>query len=205
MQGERGIASANNTLGRFMLDGIPPAQRGIPQIEVTFDIDANGILNVTAKDIGTGKEQSITIKKPGGLSDEDIKQMVRDAEEHADEDTKRKESVEAKNTAETMATSAEKTLEEAGDLATPDQREAVEKAIEDLKKSLEGEDTDTEEIKSKTEALTEAIYPIAAAMYQKGAEEHAAETEGGDESGEDGEGDNGDVVDADYETVDDDK
>ncbi len=205
LQGERGIASANKTLGRFMLDGIPPAQRGIPQIEVTFDIDANGILNVTAKDLGTGKEQSITIKKPGGLSDEDIKQMVRDAEEHADEDAKRKESVEAKNTAETMATSAEKTLEEAGDLATPDQRETVEKAIEDLKKSLEGEDTDTEEIKSKTEALTEAIYPIAAAMYQKGAEEHAAETEGGDGAGEGGEGDNGDVVDADYETVDDDK
>ncbi|RZN33616.1 MAG: molecular chaperone DnaK [Methanosarcinales archaeon] len=205
LQGERGIASANKSLGRFMLDGIPPAQRGTPQIEVTFDIDANGILNVTAKDIGTGKEQSITIKKPGGLSEEDIKQMVRDAEEHADEDTKRKESVEAKNTAEAMATSAEKTLEEAGDLATQDQRDAVEKAIEDLKKSLESEDTDTEELKSKTEALTEAIYPIAAAMYQKGAEEHAAETEGGDGAGEGGEGDNDDVVDADYETVDDDK
>jgi len=202
LQGERGVASANETMGRFMLDGIPPAPRGIPQIEVTFDIDANGILNVNARDMGTGKEQSITIKKPGGLSDEEIKKMVRDAEEHADEDKIVKESVEAKNTAEALTTSAENTLKEAGDLATPDQREKVEKAIEDLKEALAGEDTDTQELKSKTEALTEAIYPVAAAMYQKGAEEHAAEEGGAAGAAEEGEED---VVDADYEVVDDDK
>ncbi|KAF5410674.1 MAG: molecular chaperone DnaK [Euryarchaeota archaeon] len=202
LQGERGVASANETMGRFMLDGIPPSQRGIPQIEVTFDIDANGILNVTARDMGTGKEQSITIKKPGGLSDEEIKKMVRDAEDHADEDKRVKDAVEAKNTAEALTTSAENTLKEAGDLATPDQREKAEKAIEDLKEALAGEDTDTQELKSKTEALTEAIYPIAAAMYQKGAEEHAAEEGGAAGAAEEGEED---VVDADYEVVDDDK
>lgn len=192
LQGERGIASANETLGRFMLDGIPPAPRGIPQIEVTFDIDANGILNVKAKDLGTGKEQSITIKKPGGLSEEEIKKMVRDAEEHAEEDKKRKDDVETRNTAEAMVSSAEKTLKEGGDLVTPDQREKVEKCIEELKKALEGEDMQA--IKSKTEELTEAVYPIAAAMYQRGAESRAEEEK--EEGGER-------VVDADYETVDD--
>ncbi len=196
LQGERGIASANKTLGRFMLDGIPPAPRGVPQIEVTFDIDANGILNVTAKDLGTGKEQSITIKKPGGLSEEEIKKMVRDAEEHAEEDKKRKEEVETRNAAEALVSSAEKTLKEGGDLVTPDQREKVEKGIEELKKALEGEDMQA--IKSKTEELTESIYPITAAMYQKAAESQSHAEEGGEkEEGEE------QVVDADYETVDD--
>ncbi len=197
LQGERGIASANETLGRFMLDGIPPAPRGIPQIEVTFDIDANGILNVKARDIGTGKEQSITIKKPGGLSEEEIKKMVRDAEEHAEEDKKRKEDVETRNSAEALVSSSEKTLKEGGDLVTPDQREKVEKGIEELKKALEGEDMSA--IKSKTEELTESIYPIAAAMYQKGAESQSQAGEGGEEKEEGGEP----VVDAEYETVDD--
>lgn len=200
LQGERGIASANETMGRFMLDGIPPAPRGTPQIEVTFDIDANGILNVTAKDLGTGKEQSITIKKPGGLSDEEIKQMVRDAEDHAEEDKRVKEAVEAKNSAEALVTSAEKTLEEAGDLVTDEQRESVEKGIEELKTAIEGEDT--EEITKKIEELTEAIYPVAAAMYQKGAEAAQAAEEGGSGAAEPGEED---VVDADYEAVDDNK
>ena len=197
LQGERGIASANETLGRFMLDGIPPAPRGIPQIEVTFDIDANGILNVKARDIGTGKEQSITIKKPGGLSEEEIKKMVRDAEEHAEEDKKRKEDVETRNSAEALVSSSEKTLKEGGDLVTPDQREKVENGIEELKKALEGEDMSA--IKSKTEELTESIYPIAAAMYQKGAESQSQAGEGGEEKEEGGEP----VVDAEYETVDD--
>ncbi len=116
LQGERGIASANKTLGRFILDGIPPAPRGIPQIEVTFDIDANGILHVRAKDLGTGKEQSISIQKPGGLSDDEIDKMVKDAELHAEEDRKRKDEVEVKNTAESLVNAAEKTLKEAGDL-----------------------------------------------------------------------------------------
>jgi len=202
LQGERGIASANETMGRFMLDGIPPAPRGVPQIEVTFDIDANGILNVTAKDLGTGKEQSITIKKPGGLSDEEIKQMVRDAEDHAEEDKNVKEAVEAKNTAEALVTSAEKTLEEAGDLVTAEQRETVEKGIEELKTAIEG--ADTEDIKKKTEELTEAIYPVAAAMYQKSAEAAQAAEEGGAGAGATEAGEE-DVVDADYEAVDDDK
>jgi len=193
LQGERGIASANKTLGRFMLDGIPLAPRGIPQIEVTFDIDANGILNVNAKDLGTGKEQSITIKKPGGLSEEEIKQMIRDAEDHAEEDKKRKEAVETRNSAE--------------------------KAIEELKKTLEsgaggegeGEGADTQEIKKKTEALTEAIYPIASAMYEKGAADQAASHGAGQATGAEGAegaagGEGGDtVVDADYEVVDDEK
>lgn len=200
LQGERGIASANETLGRFLLDGIPLAPRGVPQIEVTFDIDANGILNVNAKDLGTGKEQSITIKKPGGLSEEEIKRMVRDAEEHAEEDKGRKETVETMNAAESLISSAEKTLREGGDLVTPDQREKVEKGIEELKKELEGEDV--EKIKSKTDELAEAVYPIATAMYQRGAESRAesqtAEEEGAEEGGEG-------VVDADYEVVDDDK
>ncbi|MEA1893605.1 MAG: Hsp70 family protein, partial [Euryarchaeota archaeon] len=202
LQGERGIASANETMGRFMLDGIPPAPRGVPQIEVTFDIDANGILNVTAKDLGTEKEQSITIKKPGGLSDEEIKQMVRDAEDHAEEDKNVKEAVEAKNTAEALVTSAEKTLEEAGDLVTAEQRETVEKGIEELKAAIEG--ADTEEMKKKTEELTEAIYPVAAAMYQKSAEAAQAAEEGGAGAGSAEAGEE-DVVDADYEAVDDDK
>ncbi|HDJ37896.1 MAG TPA: molecular chaperone DnaK [Methanosarcinales archaeon] len=219
LQGERGIASANKTLGRFMLDGIPLAPRGVPQIEVTFDIDANGILNVNAKDLGTGKEQSITIKKPGGLSEEEIKQMIRDAEDHAEEDKKRKEAVETRNSAEALITSAEKTLKEGGDLVTQDQRETVENAIEELKKTLEsgaggegeGEGADTQEIKKKTEALTEAIYPIASAMYEKGAADQAASNGAGQATGAEGAegaagGEGGDtVVDADYEVVDDEK
>jgi len=219
LQGERGIASANKTLGRFMLDGIPLAPRGVPQIEVTFDIDANGILNVNAKDLGTGKEQSITIKKPGGLSEEEIKQMIRDAEDHAEEDKKRKEAVETRNSAEALITSAEKTLKEGGDLVTQDQRETAENAIEELKKTLEsgaggegeGEGADTQEIKKKTEALTEAIYPIASAMYEKGAADQAASNGAGQATGAEGAegaagGEGGDtVVDADYEVVDDEK
>ena len=219
LQGERGIASANKTLGRFMLDGIPLAPRGMPQIAVTFDIDANGILNVNAKDLGTGKEQSITIKKPGGLSEEEIKQMVRDAEDHAEEDKKRKDAVETRNSAEALVTSAEKTLKEGGDLATSDQRETAEKAIEELKKTLErggagaggeggveGESADPQEIKKKTEELTEAIYPIAAAMYEKGAADQAASQDAGQAAGAEGaEGGEDTVVDADYEVVDDEK
>ncbi|HPS90492.1 MAG TPA: Hsp70 family protein, partial [Methanosarcina vacuolata] len=139
LQGERGVASENKTLGRFTLDGIPPAPRGIPQIEVTFDIDANGILHVGAKDLGTGKEQSISIQKPGGLSDDEIERMVKDAELHAEEDKKRKEDVETRNNAEALINAAEKTLKDAGDVATEDQKSKVTAAIDDLKKALEGQ------------------------------------------------------------------
>ena len=195
LQGERGIASANKTLGKFMLDGIPPAPRGVPQIEVTFDIDANGILNVGAKDLVTSKEQSITIQKPGGLSDEEIEKMVNDAKEHEEEDKKRKEEVEAKNMAETLIHSAEKALEEAGDAVTPEQKDEAQKAVDELKSALEADDV--EQIKEKTEALNNAIYAVTTAMYQKQAEESGEATPEGDATGGDE-----DVVDADYEVVD---
>lgn len=202
LQGERGIASENKTLGRFTLDGIPPAPRGIPQIEVTFDIDANGILHVSAKDLGTGKKQSISIQKPGGLTDAEIERMVKDAELHAEEDRKRKEEVENRNNAEALINAAEKTLKEAGDLATEDQKSKVNAAIEDLKKALEGKDS--EDIKAKTEALQEAVYPISTAMYQK-AQEQAQQAEAGGAGSTDARGPDETVVDADYEVVDDEK
>jgi len=202
LQGERGIASENKTLGRFILDGIPPAPRGIPQIEVTFDIDANGILHVSAKDLGTGKKQSISIQKPGGLSDAEIERMVKDAEIHAEEDRKRKEEVETRNNAEALINASEKTIKEAGDAATEDQKSKVNAAIEDLKKALEGKDA--EDIKAKTEALQEAVYPISTAMYQKA--QQAQQASGGDGgAGPDARGPDENVVDADYEVVDDEK
>lgn len=201
LQGERGIASENKTLGRFTLDGIPPAPRGIPQIEVAFDIDANGILHVNAKDLGTGKEQSISIQKPGGLSDAEIERMVKDAELHAEEDKKRKEEVETRNNAEALINAAEKTIKEAGDVATEDQKSKVNAAIEDLKKALEGKDT--EEVKAKTEALQEAVYPISTAMYQKAQQE--AQQASGEAGSADARGPDETVVDADYEVVDDEK
>lgn len=203
LQGERGIASANKTLGRFILDGIPPAPRGVPQVEVTFDIDANGILHVRAKDLGTGKEQSISIQKPGGLSDDEINKMVKDAELHAEEDRKRKEQVEVKNTAESLVNAAEKTIKEAGDTVTEDQKSKVESAISDLKDALQKDDV--EALKSKTEALQSAIYDVSAAMYQK-AQQEAASGAGASagESAKPGSGDDT-VEDADYEIVDDGK
>ncbi|AKB81891.1 Chaperone protein DnaK [Methanosarcina barkeri 3] len=201
LQGERGVASENKTLGRFTLDGIPPAPRGIPQIEVTFDIDANGILHVGAKDLGTGKEQSISIQKPGGLSDVEIERMVKDAELHAEEDRKRKEEVETRNNAEALINAAEKTLKEAGDMATEDQKSKVTAAIDDLKKALEGKDG--EDIKSKTEALQEAVYPISTAMYQKAQQQ--AQQSAGEAGSHDAQGPDETVVDADYEVVDDEK
>ncbi|MBP1908924.1 molecular chaperone DnaK [Methanolobus bombayensis] len=203
LQGERGVASGNKSLGKFTLDGIPPAPRGIPQIEVVFDIDANGILHVTATDKGTGKEQSISIQKPGGLTDEEIDQMVKDAEMHAEEDKKRKEEVEVKNTAESLVNAAEKTLEEAGDVATDEQKSKIEAAIADLKTALEGDDI--EDIKAKTEELQTAVYDVSSAMYQKAQEEAAAAASATDETESSSESDDETIVDADYEVVDDDK
>ena len=200
LQGERGIATENKTLGRFTLSGIPPAPRGIPQVEVTFDIDANGILHVGAKDLGTGKQQSISIQKPGGLTDAEIERMVKDAELHAEEDRKRKEEVETRNNAEALINASEKTLKEAKDIATEDQKSQVNAAIEDLKKALEGKDS--EAIKAKTEALQETVYPISTAMYQK-AQEQAQQAAGGAGSTDAKNPD--EPVDADYEVVDDDK
>jgi molecular chaperone DnaK len=204
LQGERGIASANKTLGRFMLDGIPPAPRGLPQIEVTFDIDANGILHVTAKDLGTGKKQSISIQKPGGLSEDEIERMVKDAELHAEDDRKRKEEVDVKNTAESLINAAEKTIKESGDIATADQKSKVESAIAELKTELEG--TNIEAIQSKTEALQTAVYDISTAMYKKAQEEAAASAGQEEGAGPASSGSSDEnIVDADYEVVDEDK
>ncbi len=203
LQGERGVAAENKTLGRFILDGIPPAPRGMPQIEVTFDIDANGILHVNAKDLGTGKEQSISIKKPGGLSDEEIERMVRDAELHAEEDKKRKEAVETRNNAESLINASEKTLKEAEDMATEEQKTKINAAIEDLKKALEGEDM--EDIKAKTEALQEAVYEVSALLYQKAQEAAVQQQAEGGAGPADAKGPDDTVVDADYEVVDDEK
>jgi molecular chaperone DnaK len=201
LQGERGIASENKTLGSFILSGIPPAPRGIPQIEVTFDIDANGILHVGAKDLGTGKEQSISIQKPGGLTDSEIERMIKDAELHADEDRKRKEEVEARNNAEALVNASEKTLKDAKDIATEDQKSKANAAIEDLKKSLEGKDI--EAIKAKTEVLQEAVYPISTALYQRAQEQ--SQQAAGEEKTTDVKDRDDTVVDADYEVVDDEK
>ncbi|MDV0445695.1 Chaperone protein DnaK [Methanimicrococcus sp. At1] len=182
LQGERSVASGNKTLGRFILDGIPPAPRGIPQVEVTFDIDANGILHVDAKDLGTGKKQSITIQKPGGLSDEEIDRMVKDAELHAEEDKQKKEEIEIRNNADSLLNAAEKAVSQAPEDigVTEEQKKAAETAMEELKTALEG--TDIEAIKAKSEALETAVYPISEALYRKASEAaQAANAEGGPE------------------------
>jgi len=169
LQGERSVASGNKTLGRFILDGIPPAPRGIPQVEVTFDIDANGILHVDAKDLGTGKKQSITIQKPGGLSDEEIDRMVKDAELHAEEDKKRKEEIEIRNNADSLVNAAEKAISQAPEgVITEDQKKAAEAATAELKAALEGADINV--VKEKSEALETVIYPISEAIYRHAAE-----------------------------------
>ncbi len=174
LQGERKMSADNKSLGQFTLDGIPPAPRGIPQIEVTFDIDANGILNVGAKDLGTGKEQSITIKKSdGGLSEDDINTMVKDAEENAAEDEKKKEAVSVRNEADTLVFTAEKTLKDAKEHVSEDQKKEIEKSIEELKELLKNEDIDA--IKKKTEELTGKIQEIAVKMYQEAAQTAQAE------------------------------
>lgn len=171
-QGEREMAADNKMLGQFDLVGIPPAPRGIPQVEVTFDIDANGIVNVSAKDKATNKEQQIRIQASGGLSDDDIDQMVKDAEANADSDKKKREVVEAKNQAEAMIHSTESSIKELGDDVPAEEKTAVEEAIADLKAALEGDDPD--EIKEKTESLTEASMKIGEIAYRKAQEEAAA-------------------------------
>ena len=194
-QGERKQASGNKSLGRFDLSDIPPAPRGMPQIEVSFDIDANGILNVSAKDKGTGKEQSIVIKASSGLSDDEIEQMVQDAEANAAEDQKFEELVAARNAGDGMVHSAKKMLEEAGDKATDEEKAAVEAAIGELEEALKGDDKD--DIEAKTKALTEASHSIAEKMYA----EQAAQAEGADAAAD---ATDDDAVDAEFEEVKDD-
>jgi molecular chaperone DnaK len=194
-QGEREMAADNKMLGQFDLIGIPPAPRGVPQIEVTFDIDANGIVNVSAKDKGTGKEQQIRIQASGGLSETDIQKMVKDAEAHAEEDKKRKAQVEAKNHAEALVHSTEKTLAEHGSKVGDADRRTIENAIADLKEALKGSDADA--ITAKTNALAQASMKLGEAMYKQSAEQPGAAGAA--------EGKKDDVVDAEFTEVDDDK
>ena len=196
VQGERKQAAQNKSLGRFDLADIPPAARGMPQIEVTFDIDANGILNVSAKDKATGKEQSIVIKANSGLSDEEIEKMVSDAEANAEADKKFEEMVQVRNTADGLIHATRKTLEEAGDKATDDEKSAIEAAIADLEEALKGDDKDN--IEAKTNALTEASSSLAQKLYAEQAAQ--AEAAGGAEQADNASQDD-DVVDAEFEEV----
>jgi molecular chaperone DnaK len=201
LQGEREMASQNRTLGNFDLIGIPAAPRGVPQIEVTFDIDANGIVHVSAKDLGTGKEQKIRIESSSGLSEDEINKMVKDAELHADEDKAEREKIEVKNQADNLVYSTEKSLKEYGDKISAEDKAAIEQASSELKSVLEN--GDVEQIKQKMEALQQASHKLAEQMYKNAsAEGQAASGEAGAEAGSQGADDG--VEDADYEVVDDD-
>jgi molecular chaperone DnaK len=204
LQGEREMAASNKTLGRFELVGIPPAPRGIPQIEVTFDIDANGIVNVSAKDTATGKEQSIQITASSGLSKEEIDQLVKDAELHADEDKKKRELVEARNHADTLIYTTEKSLKDLGDKVDDETRSNIETASTALKKAMEGEDV--QEIQRLSEELTQASHKVAEAMYKQASEAGAGAAGPGPDAGAGAAGAGStaaddDVVDADFEEV----
>lgn len=209
VQGERRMAADNTSLGRFVLDGIPPARRGVPQIEVTFDIDANGIINVTAKDKGTGKEQKITIASSNKLSKEDIDAAIKDAEKFAEADKKKEELINAKNSAETLAYTTRKSLDELGDKVTQEERASAEAALNDLDAAAKGDSVD--EIGKKTEALMKAMEPISKKIYesatpeqQQTAQEAARQYQGQQPPSSKGPSEDG-VYDADYKIVDDDK
>ena len=200
LQGEREMAATNKTLGRFQLVGIPPAPRGLPQIEVTFDIDANGIVSVSAKDMGTGKEQSIKITASSGLSEEEIDSLIKDAEIHAEEDQKKRELIDARNMADSMIYSTEKSVKEVGDKLDDETKTNITEAIDNLKKAVEGEDT--EEIKRLTEELTQASHKLAETMYANASQDQQAP--GADGAGPESAGgpsQDEDVVDADFEEV----
>lgn len=211
LQGEREMAGDNKTLGRFELVGIPPAPRGVPQIEVTFDIDSNGIVHVSAKDMGTGKEQSIQITASSGLSDEEIEKMVKEAEEHAEEDKKKKEGVELRNKLDSLVYSTERSMKEAGDKISDADKAEIDKAMENAKKALEK--SELEEMKKAEEELTQASHKISEQIYKASQEEAAkagadAQAEGGADAGDSGDSksdesksDDDDVVDADFEEV----
>ncbi|MGJ9457016.1 molecular chaperone DnaK [Oceanobacillus sp. CF4.6] len=197
LQGEREMASDNKTLGRFQLTDIPPAPRGVPQIEVSFDIDANGIVNVRAKDLGTNKEQSITIKSSSGLSDEEVEKMVQDAEENADDDKKRREEVELRNEADQLIFTTDKTLKDLGDKVSEEDKQKAEAGKEELKAALEA--NDLEQMKEKKDALQEQVQQLSVKLYEQ-MQQDAEAGEGQEENGS-----AEDVVDADYSEVDDDK
>ncbi|MBR6429852.1 MAG: Hsp70 family protein, partial [Oscillospiraceae bacterium] len=202
LQGEREMAQYNKSLGRFHLDGIAPARRGVPQIEVTFDIDANGIVNVSAKDLGTGKEQHITITSSTNLSKEDIEKAVKEAEQYAAEDAKRKEDVDTRNNADQLVYQSEKTLSEMGDKISAEDKSTIEGAIQKVKDALAG--TDLANIKNATEELQKAFYAVSEKLYQQanpaGAQGQPNPGAGAGNGGAQG----GDYYDADYTVVDDD-
>mgnify|MGYP000709476450 FL=1 len=198
LQGEREMAAANKSLGRFHLDGIAPARRGVPQIEVTFDIDANGIVNVSAKDLGTGNAQHITITSSSNMSKEDIEKAVKEAEQYAAEDAKIKEKVEVRNQADQMVYQAEKTLSEVGDKVPESEKAPIQAGIDKLKETLKGEDTDA--IKAATDELTQLFYKMSEKLYQQAPQGDAAAQQPGADAGAQG----GQYYDADYKVVDDD-
>ncbi|HPZ06450.1 MAG TPA: Hsp70 family protein, partial [Clostridiales bacterium] len=205
LQGERDMAAYNKTLGRFQLTGIPPAPRGVPQIEVTFDIDANGIVHVSAKDLGTGNEQKITITASTNLSEDEIEKAVKEAEKYAAEDKKRKEEIEIRNNADSIVYQSEKTLKDLGDKLSPEDKSKIEAEINNVREALKG--TDTDKIKAATETLTQVFYDISAKIYQQnpgaqGGPEQGAGFGAGPEAGPGMDQDN--VYDADYKVVDED-
>jgi molecular chaperone DnaK len=200
VQGERPLARDNRTLGRFHLIGLPPAPRGIPQIEVTFDIDANGIVNVSAKDLGTGKEQKITITASSGLSKDEVDKMMREAESHADEDKKRREEIETRNRADQAVYAAERMVKDAGEKLSATDRSAVESAIEELKKASAG--TDVAAINQAMDALTKAQHAAAESLYKQtqsagaGGGQGGASASSGQENAESSDRKEGEVIDA---------
>ena len=204
LQGERRMAADNTSLGRFQLVGIPPAPRGVPQIEVTFDIDANGIINVTAKDKGTGKEQAITITSSTKLSDEEIEQKIKEAEMNAEADKKKQEEIEIRNNADSLIYTSEKTLEELGDKVSEDEKSNVEKLVGELREIIAGDDVDA--IKSKTEELEKVVQEIGAKIYQQAQAEAQAQQAAGQDpnaGAQDAPNDDDDTIDADYKVKDD--
>ena len=200
LQGERAMAADNKTMGRFMLDGIPPAPRGVPQIEVSFNIDANGIVNVSAKDLATNREQNITITASSGLEKEDIDEMVNDAEQHAEEDRKRRELAEARNQADSLAYSAEKSLKDLGDKVEAEKAEEINKAIEDLREAAKGEDP--ERIKEATEKMNSYMHELSTKLYEQTKAQESAEAAGEAGEGSSAAEDAENVVDADYDVQD---
>ena len=205
LQGERSMAADNKTLGRFELSDIPPAPRGVPQIQVTFDIDANGIVHVSAKDLGTGKEQKIDIKSSSGLSDEEIKRMQDDAKAHEEEDKKRKEAIMAKNNAEALIYQAEKTIKDLGDKADPAKVKEVNDAVAKLKETMKSDDI--EKIKADADALTKPLHELTEKLYQQAqqSQQAQAQQQGQAQSQQNAKNGKDDVVDADYKVVDDNK
>jgi len=192
LQGEREMAEDNKTLGRFILDGIPPAPRGIPQIEVIFTIDANGILNVNAKDLATNKEQKITITASTGLKDEEVEEMVAQAAKHADEDKKKKERAEKRNNADSLCFNIEKLLKENGDKIEEDDKKELEKGVEEVKKLIEKDDFNSEEVEEKVEKLTEEMQKVSKKMYEKASADSSKKEEKKDDDDKEKKGDDDD-------------